>query len=301
MKNNYPTNVQAVNVTVERVLSFGVFVRLPNGAQGYIRRRELDLDADIEPSESVQEGQKISAVVIRSGEIDSRVELSRRMTLKDPWPEFAQHNHEGVIVRGTVRALHPNGAFVRVQAGIKGFVPLAEIASWQVDKPEDVLWVGDTVEAIITDLDENQTRLSLSIKARAIQRDSVINSSRLSTESDITRPLPSLTKSVSPISLEIRDQVGPILVLDDHDEIRSSLTSWLNKRGFWALEAESLEQALNQIEKHNCRVMLVDLNLVEKDGLELVRHLRKKGNQAHACIMSSLDTLTERAEEIEIA
>lgn len=301
MKNNYPTKMQAVNVTVERVMSFGVFVRLSNGAPGYIRRRELDLDADVEPSEIVQEGQEISAVVMSAGEIDSRAELSRRMTLKDPWPEFAQHNHEGDVLRGTVRALHPSGAFIRVQAGVNGFVPLAEIASWHVTKPEDLIWIGDTVEALIKDIDADQKRLSLSIKALMLRRDPVKNLSKSSGQSDITLPLPPLTKSAPQISKAMRDHIGPILVLDDHDKIRSSLTSWLNQRGFQALGAETLEEAISRIEEHNCHVVLVDLNLVERDGLELVRHLRKNGNQAHACIMSSLDMLTERAEEIEIA
>jgi signal transduction histidine kinase/predicted RNA-binding protein with RPS1 domain/DNA-binding response OmpR family regulator len=292
---------QQVDVTVERVLPFGVFVRLPNGALGYIRRRELDLDADIEPSDIVQEGQKIQAVVLKTEEADNKVELSRRATLKDPWPEFAQHNHEGDVIRGTVRALHPNGAFVRVKAGVNGFVPLAEIASWQVDKPENVLWVGDTVEAIITNLDINNQRLTLSIKTLMFQRDVIKTPSRALRQPAVQSSLSAPVKPVSPISSVTRDQLGTILVVDDNDEVRSSLTSWLNHRGFMALEAESLENAINQIEKHNCRVLLADLNLVEKDGLELVRHLRRNGNQAHICIMSSLVSLTERAEEIEIA
>lgn len=292
---------QQVDATVERILPFGVFVRLPNGASGYIRRRELDLDADIEPSEIVQEGQKIQAIVIKTEETDTKVELSRRATLKDPWLEFTQRNREGDVVCGTVRALHPNGAFVRVQTGINGFVPLAEIASWQVDKPENVLWVGDTVETIITNLDTNNQRLTLSIKALMLQRDAIKSPSRAANLPAVKSPMSIPAKPLSLISSEMRDQLGTILVVDDNDEVRSSLTSWLNRRGFMALEAESLEKAISQIEKHNCQILLADLNLVEKDGLDLVRHIRKNGNRAHICIMSSLVSLTERAEEIETA
>jgi ribosomal protein S1 len=240
-------DLQVLEVIVERVLPFGVFVRLPDGTPGYIRRRELDLDADVVPTAVVQAGQKIQAVVIKAGDADTRIELSRRATLKDPWPDFTQRYHTGDVVRGIVRALHRNGAFVRVQAGINGFVPLVEIATWDVKKPEDILWVGDAVEAIIKDLDTNQQRLSLSIKALMIQRDAVKSSIRSSGQSDITFPLPALAKTPSQLSLEARDRIGTILVLDDHDKIRSSLTSWLNLRGFRALEAESLEKAISQI------------------------------------------------------
>ncbi len=301
MKINRPPDLPLVEVMVERILPFGIFVRMPDGTLGYIRRRELDLDADVEPSEIVQVGQKIQAVVIKTEETDAHVELSRRSTLKDPWPEFAQHNHEGNAVRGTVRALHPNGAFIRVQAGINGFVSLGEIACWRVDKPEDVLWVGDAVEAIITNLDTNNQRLTLSVKELMLQRDAIKTPSNAVGKATVKLPMPVLANQVSQISSVIRDQLGTILVVDDHDEVRLSLTTWLNRRGFRALEAESFEKAISQVEKHNCQVLLADLNLMEKDGLELVRHLRKNDHKAHICIMSSLDTLIDRADEIETA
>jgi ribosomal protein S1 len=102
---------QQVEANVERILSFGVFVRLRDGSSGYIRRRELALEADVEPNEIIQEGEKIKAVIIKTEEADARIELSRRATLKDPWIEFVNHNFEGAIVRGRVRALHSNGVF----------------------------------------------------------------------------------------------------------------------------------------------------------------------------------------------
>ena len=299
---NHPANSQALEVTVERVLPFGIFVRLPDGSPGYIRRRELDLDADVEPAEILQVGEKIWAEVIKTEAADSRIELSRRATLKDPWPEFAKHHHEGDVVRGTVRALHPTGAFVRLQAGIRGLVPIAEIASWWVDKPEDVLWIGDTVEAQITNLDASNQRLTLSIRSLMLQREENQISSKLSSSQLKSHPSLSLTKEPIPTTPAlIPDAIGPILVVDDHDDVRSSLTEWLNYRGFVVFEAESLERAISLSEKHTFQVFLADLNLMEKDGLDLVRHLRKNGNQAHICVMSSLDALNERAEEIEAA
>jgi signal transduction histidine kinase/DNA-binding response OmpR family regulator/predicted RNA-binding protein with RPS1 domain len=292
---------QKVDAVIERILPFGVFVRLPDGSPGYIRRRELDLDADVEPAEIVKEGQKIQTVVIKTEEEGNNIELSRRATLKDPWLEFAQHNRERGTVRGRVRALHPNGAFMRVQAGINGFVPLAEIATWQVDKPEDVLWIGDMVEARITEIDPTSQRLTLSIKAVMLQRDA-IKTSPLTSSQPITQSSLSVSpKLSSPISSDIRDKVGAILVVDDHNEVCSSLTEWLEQRGFVAMGADSLDKAIDLFKKHDYQVLLADLNLMGKDGMDLVHHLRKNGHQTHICIMSSMDELNERAEEIEAA
>lgn len=297
---SYKTN-QQVSATVERILPFGIFVRLPDGASGYIRRRELDLDADADPAEVVQEGEVIQAVVTKIEVTSARMELSRRATIKDPWPDFAKHNHEGDVVRGRVRALHPGGAFVRIRAGINGFIPLSEIATWQVDKPEDVLWIGDMVEAEITSVDSASQRLTLSIREIMLGRDATKTLSTKTIQPVIQSSVPALTKSSFPISQEISDKVGTILVVDDHDEVRTSLTEWLNHRGFSVVSAESLDTAINLLRQNEYQIFLVDLNLVDKDGLELVRHIRKNGNQAQICIMSSLDELNDRVEEIEAA
>src|SRR3990172_3947335 len=140
--------------------------------------------------------------------------------------------------------------------GIWCAVRFEEIESWQFDKPEGVLWVGDTVETIITNLDTNNKRLTLSTKALMLQRDAIKSPSSAVSQSATKLPMPAQAKRVSPISSVTRDQLGTILVVDDHDEVRSSLTSWLNRRGFMALEAESLEEAINQIAANNCRVLL---------------------------------------------
>ena len=290
---------QWLEVAVEHVLSFGVFVRLPDGTKGYIRKRELDLDADVDPAEVVQVGQKIQAVIIKTGKEETSIELSRRATLEDPWPEFAQLFHEGDTVRGTVRALQPSGVFVRVQAGISGLVPLEEIATWQVDNPESVLWVRDMVEATITHLNVRDKRLSLSIKARMTHRDTLKTPERSLVQSVGHLVGTAREKSDRPITQAERDRAGAILVVDDHDEVRTSLVSWLMRRGFNAFEADLLEAALEQIKTNDFRVLLVDLNLVEKDGLELICYLRDDGNRAHICVMSGLDSLNEHAEEIE--
>jgi small subunit ribosomal protein S1 len=119
---------RTVSATVEQIYPFGVFVRLQDGTPAYIRRRELGLDADVDPSQVVHEGDTITAVIVGQSETGKRLELSRRAALPDPWKEFAQRFYEGDVIRGTVQALHPRGVFVRVWEGVNGFVPLSELA-----------------------------------------------------------------------------------------------------------------------------------------------------------------------------
>lgn len=295
---------QQVEAIVERVLPYGVFMRLDDGTPAYIRRRELDLDADADPTRVVREGDKISAIVIALGETGKHIELSRRATLPDPWPEFARRLREGDVARGTVQALHPNGVFVRVEAGINGFVPLTELATWAVSKPEELLWVGDEVEAVITHLDAHNERLTLSIKTRMEQRAQATQIvERLAEQKvDHAPSVPVLPKEeLPPLTADEREQIGQIVVIDDDDGIRNGLVEWLQQRGYHAVAARTIPEILNQIRTEYKGVLLVDIHLSDGDGLELIRDLRANGNGMFVCVMSSPEWLLERSEEIRAA
>ena len=291
-----------VEATVEQVLSFGVFVRLDDGTRAYIRRRELDLDADVEPTQVVREGDKITAKVISLAEPpDKHTELSRRAVLPDPWPEFARRFREGDTIKGTVRRLMPYGVFVRVQAGIDGFVPLAELATWQVPKPEELLWVGDEVEAVITRLDARSGRLTLSIKARLEQRAQAtqIIEQLVEQKAEHAPAAPGALKDeLPPLTTEERERVGQIVVIDDEDDVRNGLVERLQQRGYRACAAQTLEEVESQIRSGERSVLLVDIHLNDGDGLELIRRLHTRDNGITVCVMSSPEWLLERSEDI---
>lgn len=291
---------QQVEAIVESVQPYGVFVRLNDGTPAYVRRRELDLDRDADPARVVCKGDKITAKVIALGETGKRIELSRRATLPNPWHEFARRVREGDVVRGTVRALHPKGVFVRVEAGIDGFVPLDELATWQVSKLDELLWLNDEVEAIVTHLDAHKEHLTLSIKARLEQR---AQATRVVLER-VTEPkaesvLLAPEDELPPLTEEERERVGSVIVVDDDDGLRDSLVEWLQQRGYRTSAARTREEVETQIQSAKRGVLLVDIHLSDDDGLELIRGLRANG--LLMCVMSSPEWLVERTEEIRAA
>lgn len=152
--------------TVEKVFPFGVFVRLADGTRAYIRRRELSLAGDVAPGKLMAEGDQLEAVVLDLGEPDRSMELSHKATLPDPWKEFTRQFQENSVVTATIKALAPNGAFIQIMPGVDGFIPLAALAPWKVERPEEVVWVGDDVEAMITRLAPKRRKVRLSIRQR---------------------------------------------------------------------------------------------------------------------------------------
>lgn len=259
---------QRVAATVERILPFGVFVRLPDGTPGYIRRRELSLSGDLEPSRVVGEGQRLQAVVTTLAGPGSLMELSVRDALPDPWQEFARQHHEGDVVVGTVKRLLPDRAFVEILAGVDGVIPLPELASWPIERPEEVVWAGDRVEAVISQLDAPAKRLRLSIRERLLQ---------LSRAEAIVGQLQRQVAPLAPQEAGPRERPaeapelagfpGPILVVEDHDAVREPLVEWLRDQGCAAEGAQTADEALDRVRAQSFGLIVVDLDLpAERPG-----------------------------------
>lgn len=294
---------QKVEGTVEAILPFGVFLRLDDQTKAYIRRRDLDLEPDSEPAHVTQVGERLKAVVLSLGKNDKLMSLSRRDLLEDGWDEFLRRHRVGSVVEGTVAAIHPNGLFVRLRPGIRGFVPLEELTDGPPARPDDLFWVDDRVEGVITRIDPGKKKFWVSIKARLKQREKAMAvfdeiGIRLE-ESDYLIPE---TTSLGIEENSAREEplaMGPVLVVEDHEEVRNSLTGWLKQRGCDVEQAATLEESLSLVGQRHWGVILVDLTLFDSSGLDLVRHVRAIGGEIPICVMSTPDSLAEQAAVIE--
>jgi len=283
-----------MNVVVERIFPFGAFVRLPDGREGYIRQRELALDADADPKSVIREGETIQAVVLEVPGAGKHIELSRRRTLPDPWKKFLQDHKAGDIVQGEVRALHFHGAFVRLQPGIDGFVPLNELAPVPVEKPEEVVWIGDRAEAVILRIAPEKREISLSIKARMHQYDQALAAAGtlFKAEPETRAPAPAVQE------VENLEKAGPLLIIEDDDQLRDQLKEWFSQRGV-EIHTLSTSSQVNSLTSYPYRVILVDFHLTDGNGLNVLHAVKSKGYPGHLCLMSSPGILAERAAEIE--
>ena len=301
---------QAIPTTalVERVYPFGVFVRLQNGARGYIRRRELSLSGDVYPSDVVSRGDEVQAVIVRPAAPGRLAELSVRAALPDPWQDFVRQFKVGNIVKARVKGLLPTGAFAQIAPGIDGFVPLKELATWEVEKPGDVVWSGDYIEAIIVYIDVARRKVGLSIRRR-MERLARVESimEALYGENRVQATATSwMLEGQHPTKEEVVSelaQAGPVLVVEDDDAVREPLVKWLKSHSCVTYGAKSAQAALDLCRNRKCGLILVDLNLSvkpsEMNGLDFIRELRKRKLFVPVAVMSSPDWLQERLTEIQ--
>jgi predicted RNA-binding protein with RPS1 domain len=276
---------QRVEITIERVLPYGVFWRLSDGVRAYIRRRELNLDADIDPTQTAHWGQKINTIIIKLEEGQKHLELSYRATLDDPWKRYARQHTEGEIVRAVVHAVHPSGIFVRVAAGVNGYISLPELARWKITRPEDIFWIGDEVETVITHLDPRSQRLHLSIRARIMQQEEALEvyeylMKELTSEA-LSLAAPTLEEHSKPVIALPGKAIGKVLVVEDDTSVRISLVDWLEQRGLEVDQADSYQSAISRIQQETYRVVFLDLNLNMDDGLQLIQHINAVTGHTH--------------------
>ena len=301
---------QQITVTVERILPFGVFVRLGDGREGYIRCRELSLEGDVDPREVVSPGQQIKAVTLELEEPSRSIELSHRATLPDPWPKFTSKFRQGDVVKARVKDLVPTGAFVQILPGVDGFIPLTELAPWKVMVSEELIWVGDDMEAVITRLDSRRKRVWLSIRRRMerlSQADSIVEYMRqkAGAEGQVEPSLEEVKfmpeeESLAGEELQLckMAQLGQILVVDDHDEVRLPLVEWLCRQGCPAEGAKTAAEAMEKFQQQPYGLALVDLVLPEVDGLALIRQLRASRYTPSVAVMGIPKWIREHFGEI---
>jgi len=299
---------QQVTGKVYKRFRYGIFVRLDDGSQAYIRRREMSWEGDIDPRKLVQTGQEIKAVVLDLGESDRNMELSFKAVLPDPWEKFIQQYQEGDVVAGEIRRLTSFGAFVQILPGVDGLVPLQELAPWPVEKVEDVVWVRDNVEAVIKRIDRKARQVQLSIRTRLRWRETttavleeLYRTQEVEPEPEI--PLPGTAQDLTSRILDpaIVEQIGRILVVEDEDQVRLSLAKWLQNLGCEADVAENTEEAEEKIRQRSYGLLLVDIQLPSRNGLTFIQQIREQGNNDAfpVAVMSIPEWIEKYADEIE--
>jgi small subunit ribosomal protein S1 len=155
---------QILKGSVSSIVDFGAFVDL-GGIDGLVHISELSWSHVNHPSEVVAVGDPVDVMVLDVDMSRERISLGLKQTQDDPWKQLVKNFPIGTIVDGTVTKLVPFGSFVEIGDGVEGLVHISEMAKGHVEKPEDVVAVGDAVHVKVMDVDTERRRISLSIRA----------------------------------------------------------------------------------------------------------------------------------------
>ena len=151
-----------VKGVVKNVTDFGAFVDL-GGADGLLHISEMSWGRVENPKKVFKSGEEIEVLI---KDIDgAKIALSLKFPETNPWLHAAEKYAVGNVVKGRVARMTDFGAFVELETGIDALLHVSQISKEHVEKPSDVLKVGQEIEAQVVDFNEDTKKISLSMKA----------------------------------------------------------------------------------------------------------------------------------------
>jgi len=164
IEEKYPVGTKVVG-RVKTITDFGIFIGFEEGVDGLVHVSEMSWTKKIKhASELYKKGQEVVAVVLNIDTKNERFSLGIKQLTPDPWKEVARRYRKGEVVTGKITNLTDFGAFVELEEGIEGLVHVSEINREKVERPSDVLKVGDKISTVVLHIDPNERRIGLSIK-----------------------------------------------------------------------------------------------------------------------------------------
>ena len=163
-----------VSGKVRNFTAYGAFIELEEGIDGMIHVSDMSWTRKINhPSECLQKGQEVEAVVLDVNPKEQRISLGLKQAQQDPWADIAAKYAVGSTVKGKVSKIASFGAFVELEDGVDGLVHISQISDQRVEKVKDALEIGQEVEARVVKVDRGERRIGLSIRAMTMTDDEI--------------------------------------------------------------------------------------------------------------------------------
>lgn len=149
---------------IRNLASFGAFVEIKEGVDGLIHVSDMSWTKKINhPSELVKKGDRVDCVVLAVDREKRRISLSMKHLEEDPWDHVETLYPSHAEVKGTIVRMLDRGVVVELDNGIEGFIPVGKLTTEYIKVPSDAFKVGDSVPGVVTEIDQNNRKLYLSV------------------------------------------------------------------------------------------------------------------------------------------
>ncbi|NQU78119.1 S1 RNA-binding domain-containing protein [Candidatus Falkowbacteria bacterium] len=179
---------------VSGVVDFGAFIEFDDGLEGLVHISELAWQRIDDPRDVIKVGEKVKAEII---DIDnSKISLSIKKLLVDPWKEVVKKYKLGQIVEGTVLKINPFGLFVQLDDAIHGLAHISELATRPISNVSEVAKIGDKLKFKVISVEPEDHRLGLSIKAMGEGKGKMMESGEDNEKSKVKSQKPKVESKV---------------------------------------------------------------------------------------------------------
>lgn len=171
LETKYPIGTKIVG-RVRNLTDFGAFVEIEDEVDGLIHTTDLSwVKRDVHPREILREGDEVEVMVLSIDPTEQKVSLGLKQIEPDPWLQVPEKYNIDSIVRGEIVNLTNFGAFAKLEDGIEGLIHISELANQRIEKPEDVVSIGDVLDLKVIHLDATERRIGLSLKAARTEQE----------------------------------------------------------------------------------------------------------------------------------
>jgi small subunit ribosomal protein S1 len=165
LEDKYPIG-SVIKGQVRNVTDFGIFVGVEEGVDGLVHVSDISWTQRVKhPGELYKKGDEVEAVVLNIDVENERFSLGIKQIQPDPWETLSERVPVGNRVKGKITKVTDFGAFVEIEPGIEGLVHVSEIKEERVENPRDVLTEGQDVEVKVIDINTQDRKVALSMKA----------------------------------------------------------------------------------------------------------------------------------------
>jgi small subunit ribosomal protein S1 len=159
----YPVGQRVVG-TVTKITDFGAFVKLEDGVEGLVHVSELDWGHVAHPRDVLQQGENVEVKILSVDPQERRISLSIRELKANPWRQFVEQYSIDQVIEGEITELKDFGAFMKITDDVDGLIHVSEISDQRIATPQDVLSVGDKVQAKIIGINEDKKQVRLTMR-----------------------------------------------------------------------------------------------------------------------------------------
>ena len=164
LESKYPKDTRLSGV-VKNLTKFGAFVEIEPGIDGLVHTSDFSwTERNVVPSQILKKGDEVDVVVLEINSAEQRISLSIKHNVPDPWEEVTARYKRGSTVQGQVVNLTDFGAFVKLEEGVEGLIHISELADYRVNRPNEVVSVGDQLDLKVIEINPDKHRIGLSLR-----------------------------------------------------------------------------------------------------------------------------------------
>ena len=175
---------------IKSITDFGIFIGLDGGIDGLVHLSDISWnDTGEEAVRAYKKGDELETVILSIDPERERISLGVKQLDSDPFAEYASENDKGTLVTGKVISVDAKAAIIEIAEGVEATLKASEISREKVEDARNVLKEGDSVEAIISNVDRKNRVINLSIKSKdAVADKQAIAEQRAKSEADVKGP-----------------------------------------------------------------------------------------------------------------